>query len=141
MFREGANSHAPRQAANRKLLSAELNAAIDEGSGISEGQYRAAMENRSGLIKLAGDLLSDCDALASPPAPGAAPRRLDMTGDPSFCTLWSLLGFPAITLPCALSAAGLPFGIQLAAHFGDDTHLLRVARWCENRIGFDRPTA
>ena len=33
------------------------------------------------------------------PAPGVAPRRLDITGDPSFCTLWSLTGFPAITLP------------------------------------------
>ena len=49
--------------------------------------------------------LDGYDAVLSPAAPGAAPRGLATTGDPSCCTLWSLLGFPAISLPVGLRAA------------------------------------
>jgi Asp-tRNA(Asn)/Glu-tRNA(Gln) amidotransferase A subunit family amidase len=93
---------------------------------------------RAALIELAADLFEDFDAIASLPAPGAAPARLDATGDPSFCTLWSLLGVPAITLPTGLSGDGLPYGMQLAGRALADYRLLRVAGWCEAAVGFDR---
>jgi Asp-tRNA(Asn)/Glu-tRNA(Gln) amidotransferase A subunit family amidase len=73
----------------------------------------------------------------SPSAPGTAPRRLDITGDPSFCTLWSLLGVPAISVPSGLDRAGLPYGLQLACDIGGDAHLLRVARWFERLLRFE----
>ena len=139
MLYEGAREHAPRQALHRRVLSTALNAAIDQGLAISHEEYRAALARRAALAEMALDLFSDCDAIASLPAPGAAPARVDITGDPSFCTLWTLLGFPAIVLPTALSAHGLPYGIQLAGPAHDDARLLRVARWCEESIGFDRP--
>jgi Asp-tRNA(Asn)/Glu-tRNA(Gln) amidotransferase A subunit family amidase len=138
MLYEGAREHAPRQAQHRRVMSAELNAAIDEGLAMSHEEYRAALAKRVALAELALDLFADCDAIASLPAPGTAPARLDVTGDPSFCTLWSLVGFPALTLPTGLSDAGLPYGIQLAGAARDDSRLLRVARWCEEVIGFDR---
>ena len=119
-------------------MSAALNAAIDEGLAMSHEEYRAALAKRAALAGLALDLFADCDAIASLPAPGPAPARLDITGDPSFCTLWTLVGFPALTLPTGLSDAGLPYGIQLAGAARDDSRLLRVARWCEAAIGFDR---
>ncbi|MBI4290453.1 MAG: amidase [Betaproteobacteria bacterium] len=136
MLCEAAREHAARQARYRDKMSATLNAAIDEGSGIAEKDYRAALADRGTTVAMARDLFADCDAIASLPAPGAAPRRLDITGDPSFCTLWSLAGFPAITLPSGLANDGLPFGLQLAAPAGEDNRLLRVARWCEAVIGF-----
>jgi len=138
MLYEGAREHAPRQAQHRRVMSAELNAAIDEGLAISHEEYRAALARRAALAEIALDLFEDCDAIASLPAPGPAPARLDVTGDPSFCTLWTLVGFPALTLPTGLSDAGLPYGMQLACAAHDDTRLLRVARWCEGAIGFDR---
>jgi Asp-tRNA(Asn)/Glu-tRNA(Gln) amidotransferase A subunit family amidase len=138
MFFEGAREHAPRQAVHRRVFSAALNAAIDEGLTISHDDYRNAIAHRAGLIKLAPDLLEDFDAIVSLPAPGAAPARLDMTGDPSFCTLWTLLGFPAVTLPTGLSERGLPYGMQVAGCAGADHPLMRVAQWCETAIGFDR---
>ena len=138
MLYEGAREHAPRQAAHRRIMSAELNAAIDEGLAMSHDEYRAALARRAALAEMALDLFADCDAIASLPAPGVAPARLDITGDPSFCTLWTLVGFPAITLPTALSESGLPYGIQLAGAARDDARLLRVARWCEAAIGFQR---
>lgn len=140
MYYEGAREHAPRQAVHRRVFSAVLNAAIDEGLAMSHDEYRAALAKRAALTELALDLFADCDAIASLPAPGAAPARLDMTGDPSFCTLWTLLGFPAITIPTGLSDAGLPYGIQLAGPAHEDVRLLRVARWCEAAIGFERPS-
>jgi Asp-tRNA(Asn)/Glu-tRNA(Gln) amidotransferase A subunit family amidase len=138
MLYEGAREHAPRQAAHRRVMSAALNAAIDEGLAISHEEYRAALAGRAALAELALDLFADCDAIASLPASGTAPARLDTTGDPSFCTLWSLIGFPSVTLPTGLSDAGLPYGIQLAGPARGDDRLLRVARWSEETIGFDR---
>jgi Asp-tRNA(Asn)/Glu-tRNA(Gln) amidotransferase A subunit family amidase len=140
MLYEGAREHATRQAAHRRVLSPELNAAIDEGLAMSHNEYREALARRAALAEMALDLFADCDVVASLPAPGAAPARLDVTGDPSFCTLWTLVGFPAITLPTGRSEAGLPYGIQLAAPAHDDSRLLRVARWCEVAIAFEQPS-
>jgi Asp-tRNA(Asn)/Glu-tRNA(Gln) amidotransferase A subunit family amidase len=137
MLYEGAREHATRQAVHRSVMSAALNAAIDEGLAISHDDYRSALARRAALAELALDLFEDCDALASLPAPGAAPARLDVTGDPSFCTLWSLVGFPALTIPTGLCDGGLPYGIQLAGSAGGDDRLLRVASWCEAVIAFD----
>ena len=136
MLYEGARHHAPKQAMHRRVMSAVLNAAIDEGLAMSHDDYRGALVRRAALAELALDLFEDCDALASLPAPGAAPERLDVTGDPSFCTLWTLLGFPALTLPTGLSDGGMPYGMQLAGPAGGDDRLLRVAGWCEAVIGF-----
>jgi Asp-tRNA(Asn)/Glu-tRNA(Gln) amidotransferase A subunit family amidase len=137
MLYEGARHHAPKQAMHRRVMSAVLNAAIDEGLAMSHDDYRSALVRRAALAELALDLFEDCDALASLPAPGAAPERLDVTGDPSFCTLWTLVGFPALTLPTGLSDGGLPYGMQLAGPAGGDDRLLRIASWCEAVIGFN----
>ena len=136
MYYEGAREHAPRQALYRRVMSSVLNAAIDEGLAISHDDYRGALAKRAALAELALDLFESCDALASLPAPGAAPARVDATGDPSFCTLWTLIGFPALTIPTGLSDGGLPYGMQLAGSAGGDDRLVRVASWCEAVIGF-----
>ncbi len=136
MVYEGARAHAPRQARSRSAMSPVLNAVIDEGLGISSEDYAQALARSGAIRERALELFEHCDAVASLPAPGVAPARLDATGDPSFCTLWSLTGFPSVTLPTGRSAGGLPFGLQLAARAGADDHLLRVAQWCETTVDF-----
>jgi len=136
MFYEGARQHSARQAEHRASLSPELNAAIDEGLAISDGDYSRALEAAGEIRKRASDLFGRCDVVASLPAPGTAPAGLGSTGDPSFCTLWSLTGFPSITIPTGLSAAGLPFGLQLAARAGAEDRLLGAAQWCEGAVAF-----
>jgi Asp-tRNA(Asn)/Glu-tRNA(Gln) amidotransferase A subunit family amidase len=138
MVYEGARQHAPRQAQNRARMSDVLNAVIGEGLGISDADYAQALTRAVEIRARALDLFAQWDVVASLPAPGAAPARIDTTGDPSFCTLWSLTGSPAVSLPTGLSAHGLPFGVQFAARSGGDDHLLRAALWCEAVIGFDR---
>ena len=134
MLHEGAKQHRERQAAHRALLSEPLNDSLDEGRRISSATYGEMLGRRAALIE-AAHVFDDCDAILSPPAPNHAPRRLDTTGDPSFCTLWSLLGFPAVTVPSGLAAAGVPYGMQLAANAGADRELLVAAQWVEGVLG------
>jgi len=136
MVYEGARQHAPRQARSRSAMSPVLNALIDEGLGISNADYVQALARSGAIHERALELFEHCDVVASLPAPGVAPARLDATGDPSFCTLWSLTGFPSITIPTGWSSGGLPFGLQLAARSGADDLLLRVAQWCEDAVAF-----
>jgi len=137
MVYEGARQHAPLQARHRALMSAALNAVIEQGLGILDADYARALNRAVELRAHALELFGQWDVIASLAAPDVAPARLDVTGDPSFCTLWSLAGSPALTLPTGLSAGGLPFGIQLAARTGADDALLRFARWCEQAIGYE----
>ena len=54
---------------------------------------------------------------------------LESTGDPAFCTLWTLGGMPAVNVPLMQGANGLPLGVQLVGPRHGDGRLLRTARW------------
>ncbi|WP_281359581.1 amidase [Roseobacter ponti] len=42
----------------------------------------------------------------------------------------SLIGLPAVAVPCGFGPQGLPMGVQLIGHPGSDAHLLQIAqRW------------
>jgi Asp-tRNA(Asn)/Glu-tRNA(Gln) amidotransferase A subunit family amidase len=135
MLHEAARLHRDLQLAHRPRLSRELNAGLDEGRVISQATYGEKLARRAVLVDLAADLFAQCDAILSPPVPGPAPRRLDTTGDPGFCTPWSLVGFPAITVPTGLAQNGMPLGVQVAAPPGADASLLRDAAWIESVVG------
>ena len=74
------------------------------------------------------------DAILTPAALGTAPKGLGSTGDPAFCTLWTLLGMPALSLPLMQGANGLPLGVQLVGRRNFDARLLRTARWLEKKV-------
>jgi Asp-tRNA(Asn)/Glu-tRNA(Gln) amidotransferase A subunit family amidase len=133
MLHEGARNLAHL---DRHALSATLARALDEGAAIDASEWRRARASREAMRAVALDWASQFDAVASPPALGTAPARLDTTGDPSCCTLWSLLGFPAIALPIGLASNRLPLGMQLASTDDDDDALLSVAAWIEARLPF-----
>jgi Asp-tRNA(Asn)/Glu-tRNA(Gln) amidotransferase A subunit family amidase len=120
----------------RGRMSAKLNMALDEGRTISGGAYAAALGRRAEIIAGLVDSLAGFDAVLTPSAPGAAPEDLTQTGDPSCCSLWSLVGFPALTLPIALAPNSLPLGMQLAAPALHENRLLAVAIWCERHLPF-----
>jgi Asp-tRNA(Asn)/Glu-tRNA(Gln) amidotransferase A subunit family amidase len=69
------------------------------------------------------------DAILTPAAPSAAPKGLESTGDPVFCTPWTLCGMPALSLPLLQNTNGLPIGVQLVGPRHGDARLLRTARW------------
>jgi Asp-tRNA(Asn)/Glu-tRNA(Gln) amidotransferase A subunit family amidase len=75
------------------------------------------------------------DAILTPAAPGTAPAGLGSTGDPSFCTLWTLCGMPALSVPLMQGESGLPLGVQLVGPRQGDARLLRTARWLSAQTG------
>jgi Asp-tRNA(Asn)/Glu-tRNA(Gln) amidotransferase A subunit family amidase len=81
-------------------------------------------------------IFEDTACLLTPSTTTPAPKGLEYTGNPAFNVPWSFCGFPAITLPSGLTRNGLPLGIQLAAKHFNEKYLLKVARWCENALGF-----
>jgi len=135
-LREGVGQLGALQERERSRMSAKLNAALDEGRAVTASEYAFAMERRAEIIAELIHWMAPFDAIVSAPAPGPAPEDLTQTGDPGCCTLWSLAGFPALTLPIALAPNGMPLGLQLAARHGEDKRALASARWCETRLPF-----
>jgi len=136
MLFEAASHLSGLQDRERARLSPKLNAALDEGRGIRRADYDAALAQRAAATAFFAEWLAGYDAVIAPPAPGPAPLGFASTGDPSCCTLWSLTGFPALSLPIGCAGNGLPLGMQLATPAGTDDRLLGVAAWCEARLAF-----
>ncbi len=136
MYYEGARAFAALPAQQRDRLSKEINRLINEGLLINEPAYHTALEERTRLQGELNEFIRLYDAIITPPARGEAPATLDETGDPTFCTIWTLCGAPAITIPSGLGARGLPLGLQLVGGYLQDARLLQVAQWCAQRLDF-----
>ncbi|HIL97131.1 MAG TPA: amidase, partial [Pseudomonadales bacterium] len=80
------------------------------------------------------ELFNEFDAIIVPSAAGEAPATLKQTGDPIFCTLWTLAGLPALTMPLLKGSTQLPIGVQLIAGAEQDARLMRTARWLCNLL-------
>ena len=116
-------------------LSAQLRDLIERGRDTKAIDYQRVLRNRAPVIESFEDLFMErYDAILTPSAPGAAPKGLQSTGDPAFCTLWTLLGMPAISLPLLRAGNGLPIGVQLVGRRNFDARLLRTARWLARRL-------
>ncbi len=117
----------------RARLSPGLAAMIEEGRTITAFAYREALGRRRRLRRILEEVFRDFDAILTPAALGEAPGR-ETTGDPVCCTLWTLAGVPAVTLPLLEGEHGLPVGVQLVGAPGDDARLLRTARWLAREV-------
>ena len=136
MAYEGAQNLGPLQRGHRAQISTRLNALLDEGAAMPEAHYREALDARGRLHQEYTRFTSDFDAVISPPAPGEAPPTLAETGSPVFCTIWTLLGVPAISIPVGVGPRGMPLGLQLVGGSRRDDELLAVASWCEQVFPF-----
>ena len=110
-------------------VSDAFKALMEQGRGVSAVDYLAARDMQPVLLDALEPLFERFDAIITPAAPGEAPADLSTTGDPIFCTLWSLCGLPAITLPLLSGPNNMPVGVQLVGAYGQDAQLLRTARW------------
>jgi Asp-tRNA(Asn)/Glu-tRNA(Gln) amidotransferase A subunit family amidase len=110
-------------------LSASLRAQIERGRNTRAIDYLSALAQLPRLEAGFAPIFDEFDAILTPATPGSAPAGLEGTGNPAFCTLWTLCGMPAITLPLLTAANGLPIGVQLIGRHGDDARLLRTAQW------------
>ena len=120
----------------RDRLSASRRDQLARGREVRALDYQKALARIPMLNQGFDELFASYDAVLTPATPGTAPNAAT-TGDPAFCTLWTLCGMPAISLPLMSGENGLPLGVQLVGRRGDDARLLRTARWLVARVQTD----
>ena len=119
----------------RDKLSEKLRALIERGREVRAVDYQRALSRIGPVQESFEELFTQrYDAILTPAALGTAPKGLGSTGDPSFCTLWTLAGLPALSLPLMSGANGMPLGVQLVGRRNFDARLMRTARWLASRL-------
>jgi len=119
----------------RDHLSDQLRAQLERGRNVRAIDYQRALSRIAPIHESFVELFEQrYEAILTPAASGAAPEGLSSTGDPVFCTLWTLCGMPAISLPLLQGANGLPLGVQLVGPRHGDARLLRTARWLATQV-------
>ncbi|MEP5762339.1 MAG: amidase [Litoreibacter sp.] len=115
-------------------LSDTLKPIVSRGRKITHTEYEDALAVKSSATAFFADFFKDYDAILAPATSGEAPRFGNGTGDPIFCTLWTLAGLPCVTLPMLVGETGLPIGVQLIGPTEKDDRLLRTARWLQTQF-------
>jgi Asp-tRNA(Asn)/Glu-tRNA(Gln) amidotransferase A subunit family amidase len=136
MLHEAASASRAVRAQFGDKISELLRKALEEGDRISTAEYERALKKQEALQRDFSRFTDDYDAVVTPPAAGEAPASRETTGDPSFCTIWTLLGVPAIGIPTGLGSHGLPMGMQIIGNQGESNHLLATSMWCERQLPF-----
>ena len=77
------------------------------------------------------EVFEDYHGVLTPSSAGVAPKGLKSTGSPEFCTVWTYMGLPSISLPLLVGENNLPLGVQLIGDKLDDLRFLGVANWLE----------
>jgi len=122
-------------------LSETLRSMLTQGAAYSEDQYQEALDIKHSLTAFFDNFFEDFDAILSPSASGEAPLLSEgHTGNPIFCTVWTLAGLPTLNLPILQGETGLPIGVQLIGRMRDDARLLRTAHWLMSEL-FDEGEA
>ena len=114
---------------HRDLVSTTLGAILEDGEAVDPDEYDRVLARAVVARAASDDLFGDADVVLTLAATGEALAGLESTGAPRFARLWTLLGFPAITVPGMTGATGLPIGVQLVGRRGDDARVLACAEW------------
>ena len=110
-------------------ISPALQAVITAAQKITQAQYEDALEVKASANSFFADFFNDYDAVIAPSAAGEAIKFGGGTGDPIFCTVWTLGGLPSLSMPLLVGENGLPIGVQLIGAAEEDDRLLRTANW------------
>jgi len=116
---------------SKNKLSKEMQAAIKRGIDYSAKDYAEARDFMSRSYESYKEVFEDYHGIISPSSTGVADKGLASTGSPEFCTVWSFMGTPSISLPLLEGENNLPLGVQLIGDKYDDARFLGVANWLE----------
>jgi len=131
---EIAHNYGPLMKQHSEQVSARFAEFYNQGLRYSAAEYLDALGKREELRRTLQSLLAEYDAIITPPATGEPPRTLDFTGDANFCTIWTLCGVPCVSFPTGLGPNGLPMGMQVVGGYLNDRAMLRVGKWCMDRL-------
>jgi Asp-tRNA(Asn)/Glu-tRNA(Gln) amidotransferase A subunit family amidase len=111
------------------LISEKLQAVVQRGRSYPDEQYAESLSMVGGAEKFFAAFFHDYDAILAPSSAGEAPLKAEGTGDPVFCTIWTVAGLPCVNLPLLSGTTGLPVGVQLIGPAERDDRLMRTANW------------
>ena len=112
---------------------------IEAGTMISAADYLEVLKLRRNYTEESHQAMKDVDLLVGPTMPMTpfplASAEVQLEGKsfgaekaiPTFTRPYDLNGFPAVSVPCGFSEAGLPIGLQIAAKPYQDHVALRAA--------------
>ena len=110
-------------------ISETIQPILTRGREISDDRYTEALAMAAGADNFFAQFFNDFDAVITPASTGEAPLKSAGTGDPVFCTLWTLSGLPCLTMPVLAGIGDLPIGVQLVGSAEEDDRLFRTASW------------
>ena len=123
---------------------------LEAGLFVGGADYLKAQQARSAFNREARRLLEEVDLLAGPTEPVTAPPILApqvQAGEATMGTTaalthytrpYNITGFPAVSVPCGFSRAGLPIGLQLAGRPFEDGTVMRAAHAYEQATDWSR---
>lgn len=129
-----AGSFAPEYARGKDKLSPILREMIERGQKVPAVDYNNAVGRIPLFNHALDEIFNGYDAILTPAVTGEAPAGLESTGSPVFCTIWTLCGVPALSLPLMQGSHGMPMGVQVVGRKGEDARLLQTARWLEKIV-------
>ena len=118
----------------KNKLSNKIVEAIERGQKYTSVEYNDALSKIDAANTYFKQFFHDYDAILTPSATGEAPKGLEFTGNPIFCTIWTYCGMPSISLPLLQGKNSLPVGVQLVSSLFDDERLFRNASWLTRKI-------
>jgi len=110
-------------------------------SGYYDAYYKKAQQVRALIKRDFDEAFATVDVILTPTTPTAAFRfgakvdPLDMYLADVFTLSCNLAGLPGLSVPCGLTAEGLPVGAQLLGRPLDEATLLRVGAVIEATVG------
>lgn len=132
--------HGDKLARWRGVMQANLVKNIDDGLGLTAADVGRAERLRTALWDRVRTFLTRYDAIVTPtaavsPFPVETPYPTSIDGAPTTNYIqWILLtyaftviGVPAISVPCGFTRDGLPVGLQIAGRWRDEATVLRIA--------------
>lgn len=94
------------------------------GWGVTYAAYRAGLTEFTDYRSRFHKSMVEYDLLITPSANGEAPADLSTIGEAHFNRVWTAMHSPGLSLPLFTGPQGLPIGLQLIGHLGDDERFL-----------------
>lgn len=128
--RPEAASYHRRLGLDRSKYGPATAAIIDAAGKVSGTDYLDAQRLRQLIAQQMLQAFNEVDVLVMPtsliPAPNTQGAMAHSTTLARNVTIWSLIGFPAMSVPCGRTPAGLPAGLQLVAPPYEEASLIAL---------------
>jgi len=130
--------HCEMIASSSELYNPETLRRLRSGENITDGQHRSALAELAHQREEIATIFENIDLLVTPTTPIPAPRLSELAANPDLLRPAELLllrntrpvnvwGLPAISVPCGVTSAGLPIGLQIIGPSLRDDAVLQFA--------------